>query len=189
MVALLSLLARVLHNVSSALILILFGGAAWIGFRQLHRTQFASASSMFLGRKFRRIIDAETRTVDLEASLTEAISIEDCWAHLCKVSSDFGFHEVRMSLGGRQFEAASSGPVKPRWQLRIPLPDSQWVNFYRDSDSNVNPLVLNAFVEAVERGLEARSAPLPADLNRMPPGTEHYQTRAAAAGELKRGAE
>jgi hypothetical protein len=151
----LSLLTRALHNLSSGLI-VLFGGAAWFGIRQLHRSHFDLTSSMFLGRQFRRIIDAESRTADLEASLTKAISMEDCWAQICKVSQDFGFHEVRMSLCGRRFEAACSGPAKPRWQLRIPLPDSQWVSFYRDFDSNVNPLLLNAFVEAVQRGLEAR---------------------------------
>jgi hypothetical protein len=185
-VAVLSLLTRELRYLFSPLI-VRFGGAAWFGVRQLHRSQFELTSSMFLGRQFRRIIDAESRTADLEASLTKAISMEDCWAQICKVSQEFGFHEVRMSLCGQQFEAACSGPAKPRWQLRIPLPDSQWVNFYRDFDSNVNPLLLNAFVEAVQRGLEARSGAQSAELTRVPAlDPSRHEIAASIPDEVKR---
>jgi hypothetical protein len=157
-VALCSLLGSALHNQFSGLIVILFGGAVWIGIGQLGYTEFASASRMFLGGKFRRIIDVETRMADFEASLTKATSMEECWAEIQAGSHSFGFHEVRMSLCGHLFEATCLGPAKPRWQLRIPLPDSQYVNFYRDFHSDMNPLLLSAFVEAVQRGLEARSS-------------------------------
>jgi hypothetical protein len=177
--ALFSLLASALHSKLSGLIVVLFAGAAWLGIRQLYHAKFASAIRIFLGRKFRRIIDTETRTADFEASLTRATSMENCWAAIRAGSQSFGFHEVRMSLCGRLFEDAGSGPAKPRWQLRIPLPDSQWVNFYRDFDSQMNPMVLSAFVGAVQRGLEARAA-----LTRMPPGSERYHI--AAAGDPKR---
>ncbi len=175
------LLASALHRKLSGLIVILFAGATWIGIRQLDFGEFASASRMFLGGKFRRIIDIETRTADFESSLTKATSMDDCWARIRAGSQSFGFHGVRMSLCGRLFEDACSGPAKLRWQLRIPLPDSQWVNFYRDFDSQMNPLVLSAFVGAVQRGLEARTA-----LTRMPPASERYQAAAAAAGDPKR---
>jgi hypothetical protein len=176
-------LVSALHNVFSGLILIPLGGAAWIGIRQLQRTQFASVCRTLLGEKFRRIIDVETRIADFEVSLTRAISMEECWAHIRKGRSDFGFHEVRMSLCGRIFEDICSGPAKPRWQLRIPLHDSQWVNFYRDFDSNMNPIVLIAFVEAVQRGLKASSRQS-SDLTRKLP--ERYHSAAAGAGDLKR---
>ena len=181
MAAILLLLRSALHSKLSGLIVILFAGAAWIGISQLDVGEFAAASRMFLDGKFRRIIDIETQTAHFEASLTKATNMEDCWAAIRAGSQIFGFHEVRMSLCGRLFEDACSGPAKPRWQLRIPLPDSQWVNFYRDFDSQMNPLVLSAFVGAVQRGLEARTA-----LTRMPPASERYHTAAAAAGDPKR---
>ena len=183
MAALLWLLASALHRKLSGLIVIVFAGAAWIGIRQLYCAEFASAIRMFLGRQFRRIIDTETRIADFEASLTKATNIEDCWAAIRAGSQNFGFHEVRMSLCGHLFEDACSGPAKPRWQLRIPLPNSQWVNFYRDFDSQMNPLLLNSFVEAVQRGLAARSKAQTTELTRKPPGSERYQAAAAAAGE------
>jgi len=60
---------------------------------------------------------------------------------------------VRMNIAGTVFEDSiqRSGP---EWQLRIPLPRAQYINFSRDFGSEVNPLILSAFVSAVERGLK-----------------------------------
>jgi hypothetical protein len=137
-VAVLSLLASALHNQFSGLIVILFAGAVWIGIRQLDYTEFASASRMFLGGKFRQIIDVETRMADFETSLSKAVSTEECWDQIRAGSQGFGFHEVRMSLCGRVYEESCLGPAKPRWQLRIPLSNSQYVNFSRDFDSDMS---------------------------------------------------
>jgi hypothetical protein len=185
-VAALFSLAGALHRPLSGFIVALFAGAACFGIRQFFYADFASAIRVFLGTKFRRIIDIETRTADFEASLIKATNMEDCWSALRAGSQSFGFHEVRMSLCGRLFEDACSSPAKPRWQLRIQLPDSQWVNFYRDFDSQMNPLVLSAFVGAVQRGLAAKSTAKTAELTRMPPGPELYHAAAAGAGESKR---
>src|SRR5580693_6103294 len=138
-VAVLSLIASALHNQFSGLIVIVFGGAVWIGIRQLDYTEFASASRMFLGGKFRQIIDVETRMADFETALAKAASVEDCWDQIRSGGQGFGFQEVRMSLCGRVFEETSLDSAKPRWQLRIPLPNSQYVNFSRDFDSDLNP--------------------------------------------------
>jgi UDP-GlcNAc:undecaprenyl-phosphate/decaprenyl-phosphate GlcNAc-1-phosphate transferase len=183
-VAVLSLLASALHNQFSGLIVIVFGGAVWIGVRQLDYTEFASASRMFLGGKFRQIIDVETRMADFESSLSKAQTTEECWDHIRAGSLDFGFHEVRLSLCGRVFEESNLGSAKPRWQLRIPLPNSQYVNFSRDFDSALNPLVLSAFVEAVQRGLKARSVAPATEVIRMPALT--VRNYATGNGELKR---
>src|SRR5580658_3420993 len=188
-VAVLSLIASALHNQFSGLIVIVFAGAVWIGIRQLDYTEFASASRMFLGGKFRQIIDVETRMADFETALAKAASVEDCWDQIRSGGQGFGFQEVRMSLSGRVFEETSLDSAKPRWQLRIPLPNSQYVNFSRDFDSEVNPLVLSAFVEAVQRGLEARSLASATEVIRMPAlNVRHYSAAANSGGngDLKR---
>src|SRR5579871_5461948 len=141
-VAVLSLIASALHNQFSGLIVIVFGGAVWIGIRQLDYTEFASAGRMFLGGKFRQIIDVETRVADFQSALSKAATVEECWGLIRAGGQGFGFHEVRMCLSGQVFEEVPGGPSKPRWQLRIPLPDSQYVNFGRDFDSSMNPMVL-----------------------------------------------
>lgn len=188
-IAILSLLASALHNQFSGLIVIVFGGAVWIGIRQLDYAEFASAGRMFLGGKFRRIIDVETRMADFEGSLAKAESVEDSWEQIRASSRSFGFQEVRMSLCGQAFEEISGDTTKPRWQLRIPLPNSQYVNFARDFDSDMNPLVLSAFVEAVQRGLAVKSGASAAEVLRMPAAPSgRYFTSAASASpnELKR---
>jgi hypothetical protein len=144
---------------------------------------------MFLGGKFRQIIDVETRVADFQSALSKAATVDECWSLIRAGGQGFGFHEVRMSLSGQVFEEVPGGPSKPRWQLRIPLPDSQYVNFGRDFDSAVNPMVLSAFVEAVQRGLEARnSTETPPEVIQMPAMAERFYatTAAAGTGELKR---
>jgi hypothetical protein len=94
-----------------------------------------------------------------------------------------------MSLGGQVFEKVCSGPAKPRWQLRIPLSNAQYVNFGRDFDSDMNPLVLSAFVEAVQRGLEARGRVSQAEVIQMPAaatGRYYANGLSSATSELER---
>ena len=161
----------------------------WVGIRQLDYTEFASASRMLFGGRFRRIIDVEARLKDFEAKLAKAENVEECWSHVRAGSRDFGFHEVRMSLCGKLFEdihCDSATKAAPRWQLRIPLPDAQYVNFYRGFDSEMNPLVISAFVETVQRGLEARTTATEVEVIRMPTGPELYYAAGAAAGDRKR---
>src|SRR5579862_7100840 len=192
LVAVLSLLISAVHNQFSGLIVIVFGGAVWVGIRQLNYTEFASASRMLFGGKFRRIIDVETRLKDFEANLTKATNVEECWGFIRAGSRDFGFHEVRMSFDGRLFEDMhfTTSKATPRWQLRIPLPDSQYVNFYRGFDNEMNPLVISAFVEAVQRGLESRTATPTVEVIRMPsaPGLIYATGAAGGVGERKRAA-
>jgi UDP-GlcNAc:undecaprenyl-phosphate GlcNAc-1-phosphate transferase len=182
-VAVLSLLMSALHSQFSGLIVILFGGAVWIGISQLNYSEFASAGRMLFGGRFRRIIDVETRVQEFEVNLTKAVSVDDCWNHIRSGSREFGFHEVRMSFSGRLFEELhnASATSKPRWQLRIPLPDSQYVNFYRGFDSEMDPLVISAFVQAVQRGLEGRANEATVGVIRMPGADRFYVAGAAAA--------
>ena len=151
--AMVSLLVSALHNQFSGLMVILFCVGAWIGVRFLGYGEFVLAGEMFLKGKFRRIVDAETRLIDLETELTKSASVQESWATILQGSKEFGFHGVRMSAAGMVFEESrpSTGPV---WQLRIPLHESQYVNFSRDFSTDLDPLILGAFVSAIQRGLK-----------------------------------
>jgi UDP-GlcNAc:undecaprenyl-phosphate/decaprenyl-phosphate GlcNAc-1-phosphate transferase len=186
LVAVLSVMVSAVHNNQfGGLIVIVFGGAAWVGISQLEYSEFASAGRILFGGQFRRMIDVEARLKDFEANLAQAATVDDCWNHIRNGSRDFGFHEVKMNFSGRHFEDSHTAPgsAKPRWQLRIPLRDSQYVNFYRGFDSQMDPLVISAFVETVQRGLEARPAVPAVEVIRMS-GRELFYT----PGEPRRAA-
>jgi UDP-GlcNAc:undecaprenyl-phosphate GlcNAc-1-phosphate transferase len=153
--AALSLLVSALHNQFSGLIVILFCGAAYVGIQYLGYAEFAMAGQMFLKGQFQRIIDTETRLLDFETALAKASNLGECWSKIRAGSREFGFHGVRMSVGGTVFQESSRRVSGTVWQLRIQLSDTEYVNFFRDLDSSsvVDSLILSAFVTCVERGL------------------------------------
>jgi len=106
-----------------------------------------------LGRNFRRIIDAEVRLKELETTLAKASGIAECWDTMRAFSNEFRFCGIRMSVNGKVFEDLAMQGGGNCWQLRIPLLGSDYINFFRDCDSEMSPPILNAFVCAVERGL------------------------------------
>ena len=59
-----------------------------------------------------------------------------------------------MNVAGVVLEDWTGWNAKPLWQLRIPLNGSQYINFFRDFEAHLDPLILSAFVTCVERGLK-----------------------------------
>ncbi len=192
LVAILSLLASALHNQFSGLIVVVFCGVACIGIRHLEYAEFITAGRMFLRGKFRRIIDSETRLMDFEKALERSSGVQECWAKVLAGSREFKFQGVRLSLEGQTFENFRSSDAGRLWELRIPLPDSQYVGFYRDFETEASPLIVSAFVSTVERGItrclargmEERATRQAELVVRRRP-VEVYRTRAAAAGAGK----
>jgi UDP-GlcNAc:undecaprenyl-phosphate/decaprenyl-phosphate GlcNAc-1-phosphate transferase len=174
LLAVVSLLVNAFHNSFAGLIVILCCCGVWMGVRQLRYAEFTSAGRMFLGGRFRRIIDAETRLIDFEAGLAKAVDIEECWDRVRDGSTEFGFQGVRMSLQGVLFEKLPSRPAKRHWQLRVPLPDGEYVNFLRDFSASMDPLILGQFVNAVERGLNTWIQTRPVEPERMPAAEMYY---------------
>jgi UDP-GlcNAc:undecaprenyl-phosphate/decaprenyl-phosphate GlcNAc-1-phosphate transferase len=151
-----SLLVSAFHNQFGGLIIVLFCVPAWIGVQYLGYTEFANAGRILFKGEFRRIIDAETRLNHFETALSNADNLNDCWTRILEGSRDLGFRGVRLSIGGMVFEESSGWSTRPVWQLRIPLAESQYINFVRDFEAQLDPLILSAFVNCVQRGLKKR---------------------------------
>lgn len=149
-----SLLVGAFHNQFSGLIVILFCVPAGIGIQYLGYAEFAKAGRLFLKGGFRRIIDAETRLHDFERDLARAADLNQCWNTILEGSREFGFQGVRMNVGGIVLEDWTGWNARPLWQLRIPLMGTQYINFFRDFEAHLDPLILSAFVTCVERGLK-----------------------------------
>ena len=152
--ATLSLLAGALRNQFSGLIVVLFCTFAWFGIKHLDYTEFKTAREMFLKGGFRRIIGAEARLAELEQALLSARDLHDCWGKALEGSREFGFEGVRLSAHGTIFEVLPKNGARRSWQLRIPLGHNHYINFSRDLESNLDPVILSAFVDCMERGLK-----------------------------------
>jgi UDP-GlcNAc:undecaprenyl-phosphate/decaprenyl-phosphate GlcNAc-1-phosphate transferase len=185
-----SLIVSATHNQYSGLIVLLFCGAAWIGIQHLEYPEFAMAGKMFLKGKFRQIIDTETRLLEFETALAQTTNLDDCWSRVLAGTREFGFQGVRLSINGTVFEDLGSRNGHPVWQLRIPLADAHYINFFRDFTAEINPLILSAFVKSVERGLKSSvergikpkaSSRVP-EVIRIPAAAQLFYTARAGAG-------
>lgn len=188
--AVVSLLVSALHYRFSGLIVIAFCAAAWFGIRHLEYAEFTMAGRMFLQGRFRQIIDSETRLLDFEKALGQSGNLEQCWNQLAAWSREFRFQGVQMCAQGQVFEDFREPAAKGLWELRIPLSEDCSVTFFRDFESEASSLLLSAFVDAVQRGLQSAldnslkqqvSAAEPGAA-RIPATPELYYTASAAAG-------
>jgi UDP-GlcNAc:undecaprenyl-phosphate GlcNAc-1-phosphate transferase len=154
--ATLSLLVGSLNNQFSGLIVVAFCVGTYMGIRRLGYQELSRAGHMFLKGGFQRVIDVETRLSDLEATLRAARDLDQSWMTIRAGSRQLGFCGVRMSIAGRIFEELNHGNNDLVWQVRIPLPDEQYINFFRKLDCELEPVLLPGFVTCIERGLRDR---------------------------------
>ena len=162
LVAIFSLLQNVVEHQFSGLIVVLFCMAAWVGIQHLGYVEFGMARDMLFRGTMRRMIDAQTRLRHLESTLSAARSDQEQWKAVLDASRDFGFLGVRMHVDGmirEEFTHARRDQWSTSWQLRITLPNSNYVNFTREIGEEVHPLVLGAFVQVIEQGLNPKPQP------------------------------
>ena len=186
-VAILSLLMSSVQSRFSVLIVIAFCAMAWFGIRHLEYGEFAMAGRMFLQGRFRHIIDSETKLLDFEKALGQCANMDECWKEMITWSREFGFQGIQMSVNGTVVEDFGAHDAKGVWELRIPLPDAQYVTFFRSLDSEASPLILSALVNSVQRGLRTsleKGAGEP-EVVRIPAAAELYYTARATAGGAK----
>lgn len=153
--ALFSLLQNVSPTNVSGIVIVCFCAAAWIGVQHLGYGEFAAARKMVLRGTLRSMIDVQLRLQQYEATLTAAEGPDAIWETIRAGSEEFGFEGARLLIGGVVYERAVPGD-QSIWQLRIPLPDKQYVNFYRSVEATMHPLVLTLFSQATERILRKR---------------------------------
>ena len=153
--ALFSLLQDANQNQFSGIIVVCFCVAAWIGVQHLGYGEFDMARKIVLRGTLRGMIDVQLRLQHYESMLTASSTPEEIWETIRAGCGEFGFDGVRLLIGGTVFERPVPADV-PMWQLRIPLPDKQYVNFHRNVDASMHPLVLTMFSQATEKILREK---------------------------------
>ena len=139
------------YALSFAAVFAIFAGATLL-ICYLPYPNFAIVRRMFVSHRFQRIVDAEARLTDLGRGIEQAADIEDCWARLREGSREFGFQGLRLSIDGAVFKETGSASQR-LWQMRIPLAEGRYVNFFREFDS-IDPLIMGPFANSIERGLK-----------------------------------
>ena len=156
--AALSVLLSVLHRQYGGLIIFLFCAATWIGIQRLGYVEFNIVGRLIQPSTFRGVLDAQLQLRSLEDSLQSAETIEDCWMALRGASRDLGFDHLSARLDHTVQEESFSGPggLTHAWTLHVPLSDTEFVQFARDFDHPLSPMVVASLAGIVRRTLEPK---------------------------------
>ncbi len=152
--AVFSLIEHAFHNRFGGLIVILFCAGAWLGIQHLDYWEFGTAAKLLLKGSFRGMVDVQCRVQQFENLMEATLTAEECWAVILGACRDFGFTGVRLNLSGEVMESIEQPQIPGAWQLRIPLPDTQYVNLYRNADSDTEGFA--EFAASLERSLHRK---------------------------------
>jgi UDP-GlcNAc:undecaprenyl-phosphate GlcNAc-1-phosphate transferase len=154
--AALSLSQNVLHHRLAGPIILLFAVCACGGVQYLGYVEFR-ATRRFLFAGLRPMLSAHVKLEAFERALASASSLAQCWHALQSGARDLGYSRVDARLAGQRF-----GSFAPRnsqaafWQMRLNLPNQDFVNITQRENAAEQPVLVIAFAEIVRRLLPAR---------------------------------
>ena len=152
----LSLLTDISPSQFSGLILLSFVAGALIGIQQLGYVEFRIARQIFTKGTFQRIIDDRSRLAEFEKAMAEASTRERRWELITACARDFAFVGISWAIEGHVFEELLEGADRGScWQLRLPLPGHQSLQFEQRFSAKVSPVVIREFVNVIERTLSS----------------------------------
>jgi UDP-GlcNAc:undecaprenyl-phosphate GlcNAc-1-phosphate transferase len=161
--AVLALFESMAVNHTSAAVIVIFCGIAWIGIQNLGYAEFDQARRLVLAGGFRQALNSSLELRAFEQSLSEAQTREQRWAALRDALKRFGLVEVRWFVEGEEYrDTLWNSNGQEAWSLRIPLTGGDYINFIRvanDDDSAVNFGALVAIVrKTLSRAAEQAQA-------------------------------
>ncbi len=161
-------LARANQQLQITVLILLLCGLLY-GIRQLGYPEFQAATRVLINscRRFRRDLNADITMQEVRKGLAAAVTPYDCWVVMQDSSEEFGFHRVRMRLGGYNFET-HGGSIPTSWDIRISLSNDDWVELSRGFSSTDQSTEVVTFADTIcavlsdKSSLFARSRPRPA---------------------------
>lgn len=153
--ALFSLLQNRVHDQFGGLLVVLFCGLAWVGIQYLGYIEFGTATKLILKGWLRNVVDAEVRLRLFEDQLTKAVTLTECWETIRLAAREFGFDGVRICVGATNL-TDSFNPSARSWQIRVPLPDDQYINFYSSFSHERRLDLVSSFIRVVEQNLASK---------------------------------
>jgi UDP-GlcNAc:undecaprenyl-phosphate/decaprenyl-phosphate GlcNAc-1-phosphate transferase len=151
--AALSLLASVVQGRLAGLAILMFCACAWIGVHHLKYIEFEVAKRV-LFQRFRRILESEITVVSFQERIAAATTLDECWEQIVRAAEEFGFAQVRLSIGPRFYEETLR-PINPVacWNFQIPLSETDYIEFKRPVRSEFHPWAAVPFFELARNSL------------------------------------
>jgi UDP-GlcNAc:undecaprenyl-phosphate GlcNAc-1-phosphate transferase len=133
-------------------VIVLFCVAVWLGIQSLGYTEFELAGRLMLGGTLQHSVNAHVHLRIVENSLCAAESADECWTVLCEACRIFGFTEVHFRVADqvlhRQFGSLGA---EDGWNIRIPLPGGDYINFTRPQESTLFPTGVGPLLDMVSK--------------------------------------
>jgi hypothetical protein len=153
-----SLLQSFLNDIYvTGVVVVGLAAAAWMGIHYLRYAEFVLAGEILRTGEFRRSINARMHLSAFANEISRAASIEDCWGAILKSMPTFGFAAVRLRTANRMFEQWDPTVSSKRyWTMRVPLSESDSIEFARELNSPVLPMVVVSFLDLLAAELSSK---------------------------------
>jgi UDP-GlcNAc:undecaprenyl-phosphate GlcNAc-1-phosphate transferase len=154
----LSLLQSVVHGRYAGLTIVLFGAATWAGVHGLRYVEFGAAVR-FVCIRLRPIMSGHVKMELLAQRLEAATTVEECWQAVERAGLSLGYSYINARLSGQSF---ATGPAPSRygpwWQMRLNLPENNYVNVTQQGRADRRAMLLISFVDLLGEKLPAKLA-------------------------------
>ncbi|HWR53009.1 MAG TPA: MraY family glycosyltransferase [Bryobacteraceae bacterium] len=154
-----ALIQSYVPNGLSGLVLLGFSIAAWFCIHRLGYEEFRAAADSLRLRLLRRHVGDQLRLGRFEASLTAAVTQDECWNAVREGAREFGFTSVALQLNGKSYQESICPSGNGQWSVSIPLAGSDYIHLTRDFHSAQSPLTFTPFVDSVYRELVQNRKP------------------------------
>jgi UDP-GlcNAc:undecaprenyl-phosphate GlcNAc-1-phosphate transferase len=148
-----SLLLSFVHGRVAAAVILAFCACAWFGVHHLKYVEFEVARRV-LFQRFRRILESEITVLTFQERIAGATTLDECWTIIVRAAEEFGFAQVRLSIGDRMFEETLR-PINPVacWNFQIPLSETDYIEFKRPVRAEFHPWAAVPFFELARTSL------------------------------------
>src|SRR5205823_12947902 len=93
----------------------------------------------------------------LEESLGKSYTADDCWRVIRDSGRIFGFSRISLQIAGKLYEEGfGRAPREKCWNMRVPLSDSDYVEFAVEFHSLSRTFPLACFVDVVRMSLQSQ---------------------------------
>ena len=154
--AALSLLQSIPHKPVPGVVVLLFAACACFGVQYLGYVEF-NATRRFLWSGLRRTLSAHVKLQAFEQSLGAASTLEECWQALDAGARSLGYSRIEAHLTGLRYGVSVlRNSQAGYWQMRLNLPNQDYLNITQCEGSSEQPMLAIPFAEIVRRLLPVK---------------------------------